>query len=209
MRRWVSAVLLVAALLAPAAARADGDPASDYLLTQPLFTPLDVQLPKASVAQLTAIQKDAKAKGYEVRVALVASRFDLGAVSSLFNQPQKYAEFLAQEIRFVYKGPLLVVMPNGYGYHAPGKATFVDSSRRPSQFPDLAQAAVPIVQLLARKNGVDVPIPTLGGDSGGSNTTRDRILIAVGAVVVAALFGAALWLRSRPRGRRGIVRADD
>jgi hypothetical protein len=193
--RWLSALLVLVALLAPAAARANGDPASDYLLTQPLFTPIDVKLPQASVEQLTEILADAKAKGYEVRVALIATRYDLGAVPSLFDKPQIYASFLHQEIRFVYKGPLLIVMPDGYGYYEPGRVQAgLDTLKPPSAYPDLARAAVPAVQLLAKAHGVEVAIPQPGGPG---SSTEDRILIAVGAVVLAGLVAGALWLRRR------------
>jgi hypothetical protein len=192
--RWLSALLVLLALLVPAAARADGDPASDYLVSQPLFTPYDVKLPPASVEQLTTILKEAKAKGYEVRVALIATRYDLGSVPSLFGKPQAYAEFLHQEIRFVYKGPLLIAMPDGYGYYEPGKKhTSVVSWPKPSTQPDLARAAVPIVQLLAKTHGVQVAIPPLAGGHG----TSDRIPIAVGAVLVAAVVLGAFTLRRR------------
>jgi hypothetical protein len=193
--RSLSILLALAALLVPAVARADGDPPSDFLLTQPVYTPLEVKLPPASVAQLTEILRDAKSKGYEVRVALVATRADLGSIPSLFDKPQVYARFLHQEIRFVYKGPLLIVTPNGFGYWEPGKATTgVDAWPDPSSQPDLARAAVPVVQLLARSHGVQVEIPPLRG---GSHGTRDRILIGAGAVLLAALVAGALWLRRR------------
>jgi hypothetical protein len=198
MRRSLSALLVLAALVAPAAARADGDPASDYLLTQPVFTPIDVKLPADSVEQLRKIQADAKAKGYEVRVALIATRYDLGAVPSLYNKPKAYITLLYQEIQFVYKGPLLVVMPAGYAYYERGKGpSTLELSPKPSEAPDLARAAVPAVQLLAKQHGVDVEIPPLGG--GGSNVWRDRVLIAVAALVGLALFAGALRLRGRPR----------
>jgi hypothetical protein len=142
MRRSLSALLVLAALVAPAAARADGDPASDYLLTQPVFTPIDVKLPADSVEQLRKIQADAKAKGYEVRVALIATRYDLGAVPSLYNKPKAYITLLYQEIQFVYKGPLLVVMPAGYAYYERGKGpSTLELSPKPSEAPDLARAA--------------------------------------------------------------------
>jgi hypothetical protein len=198
MTRWLSLLFVLVALLAPAAARADGDPASDTLLTQPLFTPLEAKLPPESIEQLTAILADAKQKGYEVRVAIIASKIDLGAVPSLFAKPQTYAQFLHQEIRFVYKGPLLIVMPNGFGYFEPGRnAAGVDTSAKPAEQPDLARAAVPIVQLLAKQHGVEVAIPARGG--GGSS--QRWILIAVGAVVLAALVAGALVLRRRADSR--------
>ena len=46
---------------------------------------------------------------------MIASPTDLGSVTELWRQPQNYARFLAQELSLLYRGPLLVVMPNGYG----------------------------------------------------------------------------------------------
>jgi hypothetical protein len=196
MRRSLSALLVLAALVAPAVARADGDPASDYILTQPIFTPIDVKIPEASVEQLRQIQADAKAKGYEVRVALIATRYDLGAVPSLYNKPKAYVTLLYQEVQFVYKGPILVVMPEGYAYYERGKGPqTLELSPKPSAAPDLARAAVPAVQLLAKQHGVDVEIPPLGG--GGANVWRDRALIAAAAVIGLGLFLGALRLRRR------------
>jgi hypothetical protein len=194
--RWLSAILVLLALLVPAAARADGDPASDYLLTTSLFTPFDVKMPPVSVAQLTKILQEAKAKGYEVRVALIATPTDLGAVPSLFGKPQAYAEFLHQEIRFVYKGPLLIVMPDGYGYYEQGKSISLASFPKPSTQPDLARAALPVVQSLAKAHGVQVAIPP---GPGGGHATRDRILIGAGAALLAALVLGTLALRRRLR----------
>jgi hypothetical protein len=198
--RWAS-VLALLALLVPAAARADGDPASDYLLTQPVFTPFSTKLPEASVEQLKAVQADAKKQGYEVRVALIASRNDLGAVPSLFAKPQIYARFLWQEVRFVYHGPLLVVMPNGFGYweqsgDVDGEVDALAALKKPSEYPDLAQAGTAGVQAVAEVNGVTVTVPPLAS-GGGATFTRDRILIAVGAVVLAFVVAGAFWLRRR------------
>jgi hypothetical protein len=198
--RWLSLALLLA-LLVPAAARADGDPASDYLLTQPVFTPFSEKIPQASVDQLLAIQNEAKRKGYEVRVALIASRTDLGSVPSLFGKPEPYARFLWQEIRFVYHGPLLVVMPDGYGYWQQGGKADAALARlaklpKPATHPDLARAAVPAVQAVAAANGVAVSIPAAGT---ATSHTRDRILIAAGAVALVALVLGAYALRRRRR----------
>jgi hypothetical protein len=185
---------VLAALLAPAAARAAGDPASDYLLTQAVFTPIDVTLPPASVEQLAEIQRDAKAKGYEVRVALIATRYDLGAVPTLFEKPQVYARFLWQEIRFVYHGPLLVVMPNGYGYWEQGGKVTMPRLPPPSSHTDLAAAAVPAVQALAKAHGVEVAIPPLRSQGG---SPWRWVAIGVGAGVAALLVAGALVLRRR------------
>src|SRR5262249_49953284 len=39
----------------------------------------------------------------------IATRTDLGSVPSLFGKPKAYAQFLGEEIRSFYTGPLLVV----------------------------------------------------------------------------------------------------
>ncbi len=119
----IAAVVIVALLLAPLA-RADGDPASDWLLTQPAFTSYDKSVSKAEAAKLVAMLTDAKAKGFPLKVAVIVSPYDLGAVPVLYKRPQTYAKFLGQEIYFVTKDELLVVMPNGYGiYKARGLPT--------------------------------------------------------------------------------------
>jgi hypothetical protein len=115
----VLALAVWAWLAAPA--YADGDPASDVLATQPLFLPQDAGLPAAQQAQLSALLTKAQRRGYRIRVAVIASSSDLGSVTALWRQPQNYAKFLGQELSAVYNGPLLVVMPNGFGqYHVRG-----------------------------------------------------------------------------------------
>jgi hypothetical protein len=52
---------------------------------------------------------------FAIKVALIASPADLGALPSLFGKPQKYADYLEEEIRFGGMQPLLVVMASGYG----------------------------------------------------------------------------------------------
>ena len=120
LRRCGAACLLVvpllcAAFMQPQAALADGDPASDYFPTVDIFVPLDP-------AAATNLQKDldnlvfaAKRRGYVVKVAVIGSRTDLGAVPQLFGKPGTYAKFLGAEIRAFYTGRLLIVMPQGIG----------------------------------------------------------------------------------------------
>src|SRR5205085_1904242 len=91
-------------------ARADGDPASDYLLGTQVFIPFDLKLPKASQQELTSLVHDANTSGYTIRVALVGSAYDMGSVTSLWRKPKPYAKFLGTELAFVYKNRLLVVM---------------------------------------------------------------------------------------------------
>jgi cytochrome c biogenesis protein CcmG/thiol:disulfide interchange protein DsbE len=116
--------LLVIALLAgggfSAAAKADGDPGSDVLVYQPLFLAADSGISVAEQVQLGNLIHEADRAGLPVRVAIIARRDDLGAVTELWQRPQAYARFLGIELSLAYKGRLLVVMPNGLGFNWPG-----------------------------------------------------------------------------------------
>jgi hypothetical protein len=198
MRLRALAVATAALAFAVPAAHADGDPASDFLLSQDVFFPFDAKIPEANQKQLSAVVADAKAKGFTIRVALIASDFDLGSVPSLFGKPKVYARFLGQELFFVYKGRLLTVMPNGYGVSSGGKA-LKDEQRTVDRLPPpgkngaaLTAAAALAVQKLAAAKGVQVPLPPL--DSG-SSTTQDRIVLALIVVALLALGGAGYVLR--------------
>jgi hypothetical protein len=203
LRRAALLALLACLVLSPLA-RADGDPASDYLLSQPVFLPPDVVVPEADAKQLTETVAAAKARGYEIRVAVIGTRYDLGSVGALFKKPQEYALFLGQELRFVYKGRLLVVMPNGFGVSQGGK-------RLPKAEPVVARLAPPrgsgaelttaadtAVRKLAASSGVELPPPG-GGDSRSNGT---KVIAIVGGVAVLFLVVAAAVFLVRRRGVR-------
>jgi hypothetical protein len=106
--------LVVVAAFAAAGARADGDPASDILYVQDVFVPY----PKPSadaVTNLTKAVATANAGGLKLKVAVLATEFDMGTARSLFNRPTDYAKFLGTELAYNYDGLLLVVMPAGFG----------------------------------------------------------------------------------------------
>jgi hypothetical protein len=107
------------AAVAARPARADGDPASDYLLVQRVFVPYEGATAAAQQHALTKAVAAANKAGYTIRVAVIFSRYDLGSVTSLWRKPQTYARFLGVELSFVYKRRLLVVMPNGFGFNWP------------------------------------------------------------------------------------------
>ena len=121
MRRVLVALALLA-VLAPAAL-ADGDPASDVLIDQNVFLPLSAPTPASASASLTQAVRAAYAKNFRIKVAVIASQTDLGSIPSLFNMPKNYAAFLGQELGLYYVGPLLVVMPAGYGIYDGGRST--------------------------------------------------------------------------------------
>jgi hypothetical protein len=120
------AFLLASAVLACLAAlvgtaRADGDPASDVLYVADVFVPYPPPS-KAVVATLKRNVAAAFAKRYRVKVAVVAAPSDLGSVPELFNKPTAYAKFLGQELSPVFVGPLLIVMPAGFGVYDGGRS---------------------------------------------------------------------------------------
>lgn len=107
-------VALLPLAVVVAGARADGDPASDVLPGQDVFTPYPNPDP-ADVSALKAAVAFVYAKHRRIKVAVIASAGDLGAVPELFGKPKAYAKFLGSEIGSFYVGPLLVVMPSGFG----------------------------------------------------------------------------------------------
>jgi hypothetical protein len=202
---------LVAALLAlawawhPAPARADGDPASDVLATQALFLPQDAGATPAQRGQLSGLLATAARRGYPIRVALVASSADLGSVIALWRQPETYARFLGQELAFVHKGPLLVVMPNGFGLTRLGRPLPGQSQLATLGAPGvgLAGAAIGAVRRLAAASGHPLPLPEAAATrSAGSSDTIAWIVLAAGALAIAAAWGLSLRARPLRTGRR-------
>jgi hypothetical protein len=117
-----AALLLVLAGAVPSA-RADGDPASDLLISQNLFVGFDSGISVRQQQQLADLLRSAPSSGFPIRVAIIATRNDLGAVTGLWHRPESYARFLGTELSFAYKQRLLVVMPNGFGFNWPGHST--------------------------------------------------------------------------------------
>jgi len=199
-----AALLLLAltlALLAPAAARANGDPASDVLLTDQTFLPFEAPISASAKDDLQKTVAEANAKGYPIRVAVIAFTGDLGTAVSLWGKPQPYSKFLWNELAFEYNKRLLVAMPAGFGfYDGNGKPVAKEQAVLkcvpPGKIPtDLTESAAQAVRELAGLKGVKVTKP-----SGGGSSTRDRILILVGALVVLA---AVLLFPTRLVKRRG------
>jgi hypothetical protein len=115
------AAVVVAAALAGTAA-ADGDPASDVLYFKNVFVPYPPPAADA-VSALNRTVSSVFAHGDRVKVAVIATRADLGSVPELFGQPEEYARFLGTELRGGYIGPLLIVMPAGFGIYDGGRST--------------------------------------------------------------------------------------
>jgi hypothetical protein len=192
-------------LVLPASARANGDPASDYLLVRDTFLPLTAGINQDAVKRLDETIKAADKSGYKIRAAMILRPSDLGTAFSLFRKPQRYAQFLGFELAFVYPGRLLVVMPNGYGYAVKGKPDAKASrvvSRMPPPGADATkevQAATLAIQRLAAANGHHLEV-----SSGGGSETKDRITIAAAATAgIAVIAAIALYRRQRKRTSTG------
>jgi hypothetical protein len=199
----VLALLLVLAALLPAAARADGDPASDVLYAGFVFFPFDVTFDASLQTQLTELTVASRQAGLPIKVALIANAYDLGAIGSLWRQPQQYARFLGAELAFLYKGRLLIVMPNGFGFWNGGKPIAKDLALLKSipirTGPNgLAETAITAVRELAAQGGRPLPKPHVRG----SSQTTDRIVIGLGALALLAL-SLAVRFRGRLLARRG------
>jgi hypothetical protein len=185
------AAALLIAIFAVRDALADGDPASDYLISQQLFVSFKATFTDANVVRLRGLLDDAKAKGFPLKVAVIAGRYDLGSVPSLFGKPQQYASFLGQEDYYFFKDELLVVMPQGYGlYKAKTGVPEADRAvlaRLPApntaMIAPLIAAAERAVVALAERRGLTLSAPA----GSQSSPWRDRLVIIAGVLVLCAL----------------------
>lgn len=193
------------ALLGVPAALGDADPASDVLYTQPVFYSFD-QLPSnPAQKRLNAVVAAATRAGYPVRVALIAKPPDLGGVTALWGKPHQYARFLGLELAFVYKGHLVVVMPAGLGYAKKGKSSksadaLLRSIRVGADEDAQADAAVTAVARLAAAAGHPIAVPAKSATGGSGHSLRNRLIILLGALVLAQLVAAGWVLRRRGVG---------
>ena len=190
-----------------APARADGDPASDVLATELLYLPQDAGVPAAQQAQLGGLLQTTARDRYQMRVALIASRADLGSVTELWGQPQNYAQFLGQELSLAYRGPLLVVMPDGFGlYRLGGAPVSARAALAGVNAPGgaLGAAAITGIRRVAAAAGHSLPLPSAQAPSGPtSSDVLPWVAFAIGGVLIVLAWMASL--RARPLG----VRASD
>jgi hypothetical protein len=199
MRRVLLAAALVA-VMAPAAARANGDPASDVLITQQVFIGFAVPIPRSDQEELLKAVAAANERGFTIRVALIAFTGDLGTAVSLWGHPQSYAKFLGSELAFVYTNRLLIAMPAGFGFYR-GRKPVAKERRVLARVPagktptELARSTTAAVRALAAADGVTLP-----KESSGSGAWRDRAIIAAaGVLILLIIFVPGRWVR---RGRR-------
>ncbi len=201
MRRAAALLLAIATLALPGSARANGDPASDVLLAAQVYIPFEAPISKSAASDLKDTVAAANAKGYPIRVAVIAFTGDLGTAVSLWGHPQEYSKFLGSELAFVHKDRLLIAMPSGFGFYD-GKKPVAKELRvlarvRPGRTPTpLTESATEAVRALAAANRITLPKP-----SGGSGT-RDRLILgaAVLGFLLVLLFPTRLLKRRRAQG---------
>ena len=225
MKRRVLTVVLVALLgagMTAPTARADGDPGSDVLVYQPLFLAADAGVSVPQQVRLDRLLRGAARSRFPIRVAIIASPSDLGAITGLWLKPRAYARFLGIELSLSYTGRLLVVMPNGFGFNWPGRSPAaayrtLRAIKIPGGGAGLASAAQAAVSSLAAADHVTLhaapptsarsapapnpAAPSPGGSAPGSSTDT---IVAIAAVALLATVGIALLARGRrSRSSRG------
>jgi len=213
----VVTVTLGATVQLAATARADGDPGSDVLVYQPLFLASDSGISVDEQVRLGDLLHEASSAGFPVRVAIIATPSDLGAITELWRQPRAYAHFLGTELSLAYHGRLIVVMPNGLGFNWPGHPSasgyrIVDRINPSGGGAHLLDAARQAVTALAAAAGVHLkpatstkgtpstggnPPPAPGTVRSASGGTRVLAFVLLGVVALAILGARFLYARHR------------
>jgi hypothetical protein len=184
-------VAILAIVLAPGSALADGDPASDVLIGENVYYPYSPAVSTSLQKRLNGETAAVARAHFPIKVALIPTPADLGAIRTLFDKPQQYAHFLEQEISFLNVKPLLlVVMPDGYGAQHLGSAATraVASLSEPAsaQGNDLARAAIAAVPKLAAAAGHRVANVSGPATPGGTSPVLPAAILAAAAIAGAA-----------------------
>jgi hypothetical protein len=208
-RRIVGCLAALAALLLAGgvpAARGDGDPASDVLLEQNVFYPYAPPTSPSLGRELDGAAAAAARAGVPVKVALIASPLDLGAVTQLWDRPQPYADYLDQEISYATRQPLIVVMADGYGTRsltAPEAAAVASLPLpRGHSSDDLARAAVTAVRRIAAAAGHPIAAGATAAPGGSDATVILVVALSLGAVGIAGGIAAATLRRAPAAAKR-------
>jgi hypothetical protein len=199
-RRGPAILLALLAMVAlPAAqALADADPASDILLGSPTFYPFSPPVSTSLQSQLQRELAELQKQGLALKVAIIQSPVDLGAIPNMFGKPQTYANFLENEISFNQPQPLLVVMPSGFGIAHAGSASALSGVKidAAAKSDGLARAAIVAVQRIAQAAGK--PIAAASGSGGGSGSgTSPLITFGAPALLVLIVVSLLAWRQRR------------
>ena len=210
----ISAVVLILGAGAPTA-RADGDPASDYLTGRQVFVTSQEVAPSPAQRELLATVGAANRAGFKIRVAIISTDYDLGSITALWRKPTIYARFLGLELSSIYPGRLLVVMPNGFGFNWPehssggGYAVLAKVPIKPDEA-GLLTAAQTAVRSLARADGTPIlsaappaPAHTARARAHGGLSAGIIVATAVALAMLAICLRALVrWKSERRRTAR-------
>jgi hypothetical protein len=204
-------VLALATALAGTAAdtaRADGDPASDVLLSDNVFLSYQSPYGSAEGRALEALATEAKQRQFPMRVAVITQLADMGSVGGLYGKAQRYADFLASEIAFVYRGTLVVAMngkPGGFGVHGPGATPAARRALARMKLPsssvtagELARRAAVAMQRVAAASGHHLATPSAAATKTKTSARLLRLFLIAALALAALGAGATLlarWLR--------------
>jgi hypothetical protein len=194
--------VLAAAVVLSAAAHADADPASDILLSQDTFLPFfGEQASEESAEYLRDVVESANRQGFRIKVAVIGSNGDLGGVFSLMGKPKTYAPFLGRELTFVYKGRLLISMPDGFGFFwfnhdVTEERELLETVPIKPGTDGLVDSTAEAVKRLAAADGITIDVQKQAPES----DLVPKVLIAGGGTVLLlaiALGVLVFWLRRR------------
>jgi len=203
-----AALPLAIAVLAGSAAiaRADGDPASDFLVTRQTFLSSQSAALSGAQRELLGVVASANRSGFAIRVAVISNEYDMGSITALWRKPHTYARFLGLELAPGYRGRLLVVMPNGFGFKWPGHLgasadTLLARVHIVVGSDGMARAARTAVTELAAADGVTLGASATSDDArpqrrGGSSS------VGIAGAAVAVLLTALVLAAVRRRHKR-------
>jgi len=201
------AACILAALLAlalPAVASADIDPASDVLLFQNEYFPR-VPPPSATLkGTLTSLTGQANKAGYNLKVAVIGARLDLGGAPQFYRHPDQYAKFLGIELRSAtgLVQPLMVVMRSGVGTYGMGsEANALKGISVPAKATsdDLTRVAIDATQRVSSAAGHPLTLPKPAQAAKNGKTSHAPLLAFLAPVVLLLLVGVLLWQGRRRR----------
>jgi len=186
-------IVALAAAFGVPGALADGDPASDVLVTENVFVPLELSITRQTEL-LSALLNSSAPAGFPVRVALIAAPDDLGTATALWRNPVGYSRYLGTELSLAFTGQVVVVMPNGIGVW-PGRVAPTGAEQRVASelpAPGGGRALVADGHPLAL-DGIRVTAPAAAASS---SDATEWLVIGGGALLIALSWSASL--RARP-----------
>jgi hypothetical protein len=187
----------------PPQALGDADPASDVLLAQNTFYPYQPPVTHTLEAAMEKVLGAAARAGFPLKVAVIGSREDLGAIPNLFGHPQKYAEFLDKEISYNDKLPLLIVMPAGFGVIAAGPPSALTGIRVDTRHGSygLIRTAILAAVALTRASGRTISRPPIPANISTGSGPPAILLFAVPGVLI--ILGGIILRHRENRDARG------